>query len=223
MTDHPMLFSAPMVRALLDGTKTQTRRILKPQPKDLLGVPSGCKTIAPYVTNDPDPNPDMAYYWRGEGGCWNSSSPIKMPIATGDRIWVRETFKTTPDIDDMPPSQIGVRDRVWYMADGDSPKELGKTRVSIHMPKWLSRITLNVTDVRVQRLRDICEMDVYTEGAMISPTGPRLGSEVSARDNARNQFRRLWNSINGPDAWDANPWVVAYSFDVVKQNIDLTP
>jgi hypothetical protein len=203
MADRPILFSAPMVQALIAGRKTQTRRVLKP----------------PYGT--------MEYCadrtWR----------PIYTKAFRGDRLWVREAV-----------ALVGTVDPQWvlYRADGyeaecarhgfDKPyPSEPRWRPSIHMPRWASRLTLTVTEVRVQRLKDISEADAVAEGCIMDPEPDEYGGHMPAEiahenggdigwDNARDWFADLWESINGPDAWEANPWVVAISFTVQQGNID---
>jgi len=172
VTDRPIIFSAPMIRALLDGRKTQTRRVLKPHG-DTFSAPS---------------------YRRG------------------DRLYVREAAH----IDGTS---------VNYRADhpGDSAG-LG-WRPSIHMPRWASRLTLTVTDVRVQQLQEISADDAVAEGChfkrWITGEYPFFDQGVEA-DNRQlvRMYRDLWNSLHGTGAWDANPWVVAISFTVQRGNID---
>lgn len=177
MTDRPIIFSAPMVRALLYGRKTQTRRALKP----------------PYGTLE---------YLGGE--TWR---PICTKFFPGDRLWVREAHVLTP---------AGVA----YVADGADHYGAGgplRKRPSIHMPRWASRLTLHVTEVRVQRLHEISAEDVAAEGACELAFMPPSEADTA---EARAVFRSLWNSLHGPDAWDANPWVCAISFKVERANID---
>jgi len=102
----------------------------------------------------------------------------------------------------------------------------------MHMPRWASRLTLTVRDVRVQRLQDISEADAQAEGCLMDPEPDEYGGLMPAEiahdngigdvgwDSARDWFANLWNTINGPDAWEANPWVAAISFDVHRGNID---
>lgn len=194
MADRPIIFSAPMVRALLAGRKAQTRRAIKP--------PTKMPTDADIVLSG------TAWSWRlGTRG-----GSIPTPYAPGDRLWVREAI-----------DRASVPGDVHYRADyeGD-PTGLGWTP-SIHMPRWASRLTLTITDVRVQRLQDISEEDARGEGCALTdagvwnadPTRPQM-----AGCDARGAFYCLWNSIHGPDAWDANPWVAAIGFIVHRQNID---
>lgn len=209
MTDRPMLFSAPMIRALLDGRKTQTRRTIKPTPKqvdewnpDLSICPS-----ASIVT-------DVVQFDHPGGGPYTS---VPLRFAIGDRLWVKETWRANYGLDfyrdelgrcprpsDMDPATTAIE----YLADGEH--ELGgRTRVSIHMPRWASRLTLTVADVRVERLQDCSEGDAKAEGV-----------EMVANRNFRAGYAVLWNSINGAGAWEANPWVVAVTFTVEQRNID---
>lgn len=202
-----------MVRALLDTRKTQTRRLLKEQPGVSNAIHSGGR-----------------WQWRSwKTGCFLGD--VRLSYAPGDRLYVRESCKPIPDSKPggyfVPGSPFyGVE---WfYRADGNCPLWAdGKWRPSIHMPRSASRITLTVTEVRVQRLQEISEADVVAEGCAWSNRWegytpcPDAGDAryFSSRSAARS-FEHLWSGIHGPDAWDANPWVVAVSFTVRKGNID---
>lgn len=181
MADRPIIFSGPMVRALIEGRKTQTRRVMKPYDK----IPGTFRSL----------------------------------YKPGDRLWVRETWRTsytndyyvealgrTPRASDLDPEATGIE----YLADGENELS-GKTRAAIHMPRWASRLTLIVEEVRVQRLQDISEPDVWAEGLSINPGPPGYAQE---------EFAELWNSLHGPEAWAANPWVAALTFRVERANID---
>lgn len=206
---RPILFSGPMVRALLDGRKTQTRRVLKPQPNLLNGG---------LPLND------------GRGSYSTERGWKRYPIARGDRLWVRESWDLLP-LDEPKPEGSGMAEIV-YWADaerrefevpaGFDPMIYGheRFRPSIHMPRWASRLTLTVTDVRVQQLQQISAYDSYEEGVPRPDVTRCLGSEVTIRDNARSAYRAIWEAINGPGSWAENPWVVAYTFTVERQNID---
>ena len=195
MTDRPIIFSAPMIRALIDGRKTQTRRVLK-----------DTETREPYVA-------DGVVLWDHPDG------PVyrweRVP-AVGDRLWVREAYAFGWPVNpgERLPRDEGPDHAVTYRADGQAPFGGGKWHPSIHMPRWASRLTLVVTDVRVQRLQDISEADARAEGVSGS-AGGTWGCEGLIED-----YSDLWNSIYGPDAWDANPWVAALTFDVHRCNID---
>ena len=193
MKERPILFSAPMVRAILSGAKTQTRRVVKQDREGLLD----CK-----------PTPAWDAFWQ----C--VACPYGQP---GDRLWVRETFgDCTPGADAV----VGTKwERPWYRADADDYGLLGhdgegpvyvedvRWRPSIHMPRWASRILLEITDVRVERVQDISDRDARDEGA--EHIGDCEGAYVAG-------FRRLWEAINGDDSWAENPWVWVVTFRRVE-------
>ena len=252
MTDRPIIFSAPMVRALLDGRKTQTRRVLKPQPK----VPFKNGTwYRPFRDS-------RQFQFMGRDHLIHGYHDVS--YAPGDRLWVREAWtehhpagvqggrfslKGRAGIPGPPP----VAYRVIYRADGDpirvwhcdgypyrttvGPRdeiaakypavcsEFPGWTSSIHMPRWASRLTLTVTDVRVQRLQEISEEDADAEGfggdfphvvmPEFFPDADRAGALTIPQC-----FAALWNTLHGPNAWDANPWVCALTFTVAHHNID---
>lgn len=197
MKERPILFSAPMVRAILAGTKTQTRLVVKPQPTGFLGGPGVTMedgTPAPRVPVD-----DCA----GEFG-----RVIQCPYGQpGDRLWVREAFAHVFD-DKFGP----VPDSIIYRADegnGDWPHGW---RPSIHMPRCASRILLEIISVRVERLQEISEADAIAEGV-----SPDMGLRwKSGDDTPRGMYGELWESINGPGSWDANPFVWVVEFKRVQ-------
>lgn len=204
MKERPILFSAPMVRALLDGTKTQTRRVVKPQPFAITsdGVP--------FVQTADDEK-------FGRLG-----KVIVCPYGQpGDRLWVREAWA---------PLTIGhaySADPIW----NSSPS--GRWHPSIHMPRVASRILLEVTGVRVERLQDISEADAAAEGLVVragaaafNASGlPEYGlpewadgtpGETRWNVSAVQAYRSIWTEIKGPGNWDANPWVWVVEFKVVR-------
>lgn len=201
MADRPILFSAPMVRALLEGRKTQTRRVLKSQPR----VGEEIIDLG---------NRHFAIRCMASGDYWSMKQPPHVP---GDRLWVRERLER---------ANYGA---VGYPANGDwlpnTPWIWQRNSLpSIHMPRWASRLTLLVTDVRVQRLKHISEADALAEGIVPTIDGYALTRAGECwGPTAAKAFETLWNSINGPDAWDANPWVAAISFTVHRANIDQVP
>lgn len=227
MTDHPMLYSAPMVRALIREAdnrwtgKRQTRRICKDQPP--AGVSIIRKTIRPL-----DGEQYHAFERRTMYGNYGGDVPVR--IRRGDRIWVREEFSGPswfrPKID--PPASWPVGCDIWYWADGNpSYGDWTKPKRSMHMPRWMSRLTLTVTDVRIERLQDISETDARAEGIVQLDRkawiggGPLYGlHEGEGHDTAVGAYNRLWRDINGDGSWAANPWVVAYTFSVQHGNID---
>lgn len=224
MTDRPIIFSAPMVQAILSGRKSMTRRVLKPQPT----LPWGSASHAgkSWWTHD-SLTGDVIETWR-------------LRYAVGDRLYVREAHSLPLSWTENPnAAYIG---HVFYPASVDAPfrspylrekpSDHGRLRPSIHMPRWASRLTLTVTDVRVQRLQEISEGDAWAEGCKQgdpwdSGEGFFPAEEPSPDgkgfigwDCARDWYADLWNSLHGPDAWDANPWIVAVSFSVQHGNID---
>lgn len=217
MTDRPILFSAPMIRALLAGRKTQTRRLCKDQPPP--GVTIIRKTIRPFGKE-----PYHAFERRTKFGNFGGEVPVK--ISRGDRLWVKETHARVGDNGDDHMACPDLTRLVYYRADDVQP-ELSRWRPSIFMRRQDSRLTLIVTDVRVERLQDISDEDAIAEGifqlerkAWIGG-GPLYGlHEGVGHDTAVGAYNRLWRDINGDGSWAANPWVAAYTFTVTKQNID---
>ncbi len=204
MRERPILFSAPMVRALLAGTKTQTRRVVKYQAPDL-------------VDDDGWPLVDRSIDGIGEV---RAACPYGQP---GDRLWVRESFMPIPLAAAPGPSQTPWS--IAYAAGGQTellaPSSYNpalynyeRWTPSIHMPRWASRITLEVTGVRVERLQDISEADALSEGIERHADGNGFHTEDGMRysDDPRESFASLWESINGPDSWGANPWVWIVEF-----------
>ena len=199
MKSRPILFSAPMVRALLAGTKTQTRRPLREgawlDPKE--GVIRMCSV------------------GNGVTGFQSVACPYGVP---GDQLWVREQFAGSIAYErhGYPLREWG--NKIWYCADGE-PRSGQWTipRPSIHMPRSLSRITLELTDVRVERLQDISEADALAEGVTPKWEPGCSGRLMEAIGGfsfrpAASAYADLWEQINGPGSWDANPFVWALSF-----------
>jgi hypothetical protein len=198
MKERPILFSAPMVRALLDGRKTMTRRVVKPQPPfDCSYAINGARTHALcYQTSKTLKN-----------AVWVPPTPkstdhrLPCPYGQpGDRLWVRETFALEPK------SYAG--DKVIYRAD-EKPTS-GAWKPSIFMPRWASRITLEITGVRVERLQDITTADIDAEGVDNGHTNRMMGKRHEAMQSMA--WEALWKSINGAESWQANPWVWVIEF-----------
>jgi hypothetical protein len=225
MKERPILFSAPMVRALLDGSKTQTRRTIKPQPQPNGG--KGLHPVTPYNTRTGDWNWVLAATGHGCG------DPFQCPYGQpGDRLWVKETIalhgfgRTLAPQPQVNPSGV----RIWsYVADEIMEGRHGRKQPSIFMRRWESRIDLEITSVRVERLQDISEADCYAEGIRIpadekgTPFVRITGTAPPARylqkldavtiaDLARAEYASLWESINGIGSWKANPWVWCVEF-----------
>lgn len=268
--DRPILFSAPMVRALLEGRKTQTRRILG--NLDVFRLPDGSEAPVSCLQVDGEALPRVSIGRVLTGK--------KLKAAVGDRLWVREAWKpgawrddgriaidyrASPEMTNTPwcslPNTIDWPNlhRLWtdeLLAGGFRPNSNGfhhweagqsplKWRPSIFMPRWASRITLEVADVRVQRLQDISEADAIAEGIYCST----LGAERDMLDDAdgwaempddtpiyfpsddeddhlytssQMAFHELWDRINDDRGYGSrkNPWVSAYTFHVINRNID---
>lgn len=196
MTERPIRFSAPMVRAILEGRKTQTRRVIK-----ITGV-SGKKVS---ITSPDERLIELesgefqagVFHYLSTGGL---SGPYRLPWKRGDTLWVKETFATD-----------GV---VVRYAATDDIHELRKKKPSIFMPRWASRITLKVTDVRVQRLQEISNTDAIAEGCGVTWSNPH--PEKTREPFPCLVFRDLWASIHTMASWEANPWVAAITFERVK-------
>lgn len=213
---RPIFFSAPMVRALLDGRKTQTRRILKPQPYRSQGE---------WLIDDRYSQECRLYDWVNDR-C--GRGPL---VQAGDRLWVRESGQLLREAYDHDPRQSEDlwRDAGFYhSADGeivaarsyDMPirewiDDCARiNRPSIHMPRWASRLTLTVTDARVQRLQEITLGDICSEGLA------RSIYDFKPVQRGFDAWVELWEGINGAGSWGSNPWVAAYTFTVERRNID---
>lgn len=212
MSDHPIIFSAPMVRALIEGRKTMTRRLA----------------------------------WRGPVTQFYPSSWQK--VKPGDRLWVRECWAHYQTINQRRLANGGYSDEIsdglaGYRADGcdgidefrDHVRLMAGTdliaveingdrwRSSIHMPRWASRLTLEVTAVKIERLQDISEEDALAEGVHElggQMVGCFVAGQAMSGTTAEECFARLWEILHGTCSWEANPEVVALTFAVHKANID---
>lgn len=225
-----------MVRALLDGRKSQTRRLLKPQPEYLESSGRWKWSLPPKTRR----NVAGGSVVTGSREFWEYAPNGSFPYAVGDRLYVREQCAIWGRGPEREPVEFPVvyaaDDAEWadikHDARNSKTGDEWKIRPSIHMPRWASRLTLGVTDVRVQRLQEISEGDAWAEGCKQgdpwdSGEGFFPAEEPSPDgkgfigwDCARDWYADLWNSLHGPDAWDANPWIVAVSFTVQHGNID---
>lgn len=197
--ERPILFSAPMVRAILDGRKTVTRRRVKVQPRSRADIGSYGKG-QPFIRN-----PDVTKR--------NPECPFGKP---GDRLWVRETWVADAQVDAVAPRDLSQGEPIQYPANGAvrqtgcSMITPGKGRPSIHMPRWTSRILLEITAVRVERLQDISRADIRAEGLQCPPELASDDVSPNYRDWYPAAWKELWNSTGGD--WDANPWVWVVEF-----------
>lgn len=233
MKERPILMSAPMVRAILAGTKTQTRRIMKVQP------PSADYELALCVETTGNRKNEGKLHWvkaersMGFPNVTHSDErhfecPYGQP---GDRLWVRETwgegchtvccnrpqisFEEGPHGEAVPCGEYccgnpDPEQHIAYRADGDDDT-ITRWRPSIHMPRWASRILLEVVSVRVERLQDISGPDALEEGFNGGCGCP------TCETAAKPWYRQLWEDINGPDSWETNPYVWVVEFKVIKQ------
>jgi hypothetical protein len=191
MKEKPILFNAHMVTAILDNRKSQTRRIIKPQPIGPVEKTPDSKFWLDHGFPHPEERPN-------EFGCLHGKP--------GDRLWVRETFHFSGDVP-------------IYRADFN-PSIQALWTPSIFMPRTASRITLEITDIRAERLQAITETDAIAEGI------DRIGGEYSVepwknylksgngyqKSTPKASYMTLWQSINGAESWDANPWVWVIEF-----------
>jgi hypothetical protein len=225
MKERPILFSGPMVRAILEGRKTVTRRVVKPQPptpEDVLKISGSGYSWAqghwmlPPSTRFWPCGPVWAV--RDLGGPDSLVCPYGAP---GDRLWVRETFQPIWASDKPGDWETGEGYAVKYMAtdarveylDDNLDRVTDAAKPSIHMPRWASRITLEVTGVRVERLQEISEEQAKAEGCADTRACVAPGIERPFL-SARNGFSVVWEEINAARGfgWDANPfvWVVEF-------------
>lgn len=226
-----------MVRAILDGRKTQTRRIISPQnsvfgsvntrrfwehadfaaphPGTLvdgkgnsdwyLHVPCHCQDGTHFtLSKEVDCDYCREYGWQG------TRHRLYPKMETGMSLWVRETWTPIPNM--KPAGYFSdpkwINRVAWYAADNDRPTWGGKWKPSIHMPRSVSRITLEITEIRVERLQEITAADCRAEGVIQD----RGDGETWYEGKEQDIFARVWEQINGPGSWDANPWVWAVEF-----------
>lgn len=250
MIEKPTLFSGPMVRAILQDRKTQTRRIVK--WRQLL-------PDADYNVTDLAHNVVRSGLVGHQHGEWHFDRRRVPARQNGDRetfakaflhevgdtLWVREAWRTGVEVEHVKPSEIGYTRPVRYEADQSVQPDVdgcakiptsrfGKLRPGMFMPRWASRITLRITRVKVERLQSISEADAKAEGlGAITKDGKLIKYGIADRDGLPGQdndgwpwvewnadprlaYRKLWNAINGPGSWDANPWVAAYTFERIR-------
>lgn len=232
--ERPILFSGEMVKAILLGRKTQTRRPVKPQPQHQLVEVLG------HVTYGMDAADDGAVWYDAD--CVNPGREVHCPYGrVGERLWVRETWAKRVDVDENTERDKAIH-YLKFRADGDDLDmewhSYGRWRPSIHMPRWASRITLEITGVRVERLQSISEEDAKAEGVHVGQRAtasdaslicttcgqhrnyhagtslgcPRGYGTLFSTLSYRGGFEFLWKSINGRESWAENPWVWVIEF-----------
>lgn len=236
MKERPILFSAAMVRALLAGTKTQTRRVVRPQPADNAILPRYWSDVL-RRRKDPDVYGSDGLTWGNVPLADGSWGDVRCPYGQqGDRLWVKETWRPrishgcsmdACDCDDVHVTYAadGERSEGRYFRGSDIPDSWSMPKASergnvspLFMPSWASRLTLEITGVRVERLQAISEEDARAEGVKAIPgMSWHSFAEASAgipmhEHTAIDAYAALWESINGAGSWDANPWVWVIEF-----------
>lgn len=204
MKTKPILFSTPMVQAILDGRKTQTRRVIKPQPEDTLRF-LGWEL------------PDYKQVAFGIGVTIDSRH--KCPYEVGDILWVREKFRK---LTDCRTGELSGFDYYAAMPEEFHEQYPAKWKPSIHMPKAAARIFLEITDVRVEKLQDIVSIEAIAEG--IQRTNDDQFGEMFYDYKNKEwttcpiwAFQSLWYKINGEQSWNANPWVWVLEFKQIDK------
>ncbi|HGI9287673.1 hypothetical protein [Pseudomonas aeruginosa] len=231
MKERPILFTGPMVRAIIEGRKTVTRRVMKYQPHEDASVTVGnynVTVVDRHGEQQPGPEAFGAWWSDGERGC---ICPHGQP---GDQLWVRETwtdvnmcgapalaYRADEDIRDLMEEPGFLDDRGAFNYDDPRVKpypfacwyaelDQARWRPSIHMPRWASRILLEITSVRVERLQDITRSDIRAEGLECPPELRSDDVSPNYRDWYPAAWRELWESTGGD--WEANPWVWVVEF-----------
>lgn len=211
VTARPILYSPAMVQARHAGTKTQTRRPVTNLLRFGKVTEFGRSDMRGYD-----------WHFRDKRMLWNDLRhdallrycPYGKP---GDLLWCREPWFTVRDLDHLAPRDIPKSSPIWYAADGDPPREAGKTRAGRYLCRWMSRSTDRITEVRVPRLQEISGADAEAEGVWT------VFDQGAARTPATafGCFPYLWDGINAYRApWASNPWVFALSFETVLANVD---
>ena len=200
--EKPVIFSADMVNAILAGNKTQTRRVVKPQPIEVPVTLEGHSGVTLFRPKKDNAMQGVHESWLKQGRLHHWKCKYGK---IGDKLWVRETWSYEP------PDELWVKDidHLIYRADYNHPKELNHDeyptwKPSIHMPRWASRILLEITDIRVERLNDITVSDAIAEGYD--------GSYQSPVDPSIKWYADLWEQINGEGSWSQNQFVWVISF-----------
>lgn len=196
MKERPILFTPENAQKCFDGTKTQTRRIVKPQPSNewLPMVGLYCPTLV-----DRDGGSEVY-------GASDENEGVPCPYGMpGGRLWVREVFCIHP-----------LTNQYWYKGEGRTDVTVKlKWTSSLYVPRWACRTVLEITEIRVERVQEISEADALAEGVTVKPDA-EIAARVAGDTPARMEFRALWTAINGDDSWADNPWVWCISFQKVS-------
>lgn len=212
MRELPILFNADMVRAVLEGSKTQTRRMLSPRQLEMIDTAASIGECYPLESGHRHAN-SQGYYRE-----WCPFGKV------GDRLWVRETFRVHSRATDVATLVYKASEQQSWtqqthrvpIENCNKPPVIDKWTPSIHMPRWASRITLEITGVRVERLQDISRIDAIAEGGPQShPSIDAVSQDYGFPDFSRSWFGQTWWSIYGEESWQANPWVWVIEFQHV--------
>ena len=205
MKERPIIMSGNHPKLILDGIKTQTRRVIKPQPKE---------DIAQWTTGDP-----FFHFFYRSANAGYSTTRIKCPYGqVGSGLWVRETWAADKRYDHLKPSEIPDTAKIYYLdrsihsVGGYSLfTEIGKVRPSMFMCEWMSRITLEITEVRVERVQEISQRDIIAE-ACNADIKWQIGGEEYAP--LKTNFASVWDSLNAKRgySWSSNPFVWVINF-----------
>lgn len=223
MTERGMIFNAEMVRAILDGRKTQTRRLLKQATGPSLSVEEESLGVA-----------ELSWLY-GDGPGYEVHEHVKLvhfPYGKpGDRIWVRETFRVHSRATDLATLVYKASEQQSWtqqthrvpIEQCNKPAVVERWTPSIHMPRWASRILLEITDVRVERLNSITEKDAEAEGIDMETLADSqdcydciADHNMTGRPTVTGAFKYLWESIYGEESWQANPWVWVIEFKRIE-------
>ena len=200
----PIIFTGPMVKAILEGRKSQTRRVLKPQPPESDPPVGGPEMYSPTSVDrwgEEQPGPEIYGIWGEEWG-------QKIPFQPGGLLWVKESHHWC------------VGSESWaYKATSEVMPPVKKWKSPLFMPRWASRITLEVTATRIERVQDISEEDAIAEGMLGTPWA---SGEFRPNQIHKEDFVNTWSSLYppGPKSWDANPWVVVIEFKKFNQSAE---
>ncbi|GAB1617116.1 hypothetical protein [Pseudomonas sp. NGC7] len=210
--ERPILFSGHMVRAILNGQKTVTRREIKPSMR------SADSSFELHLQEDESWRPMHTF----DESCMDANGtehPIVCPYGQpGDRLWVREAWLADAQLDTIAPRDLSQGEPILYPADGSVRQtgcamvSQGRGRPSIHMPRWASRILLEITAVRVELLQDITEEQAEAEGVNFLRHVPDADETLTASQ----LFECIWSSINGDESWNGNPWVWVVEFKRIE-------
>lgn len=210
--ERPILFSGHMVRAILNGQKTVTRREIKPSMR------SADSSFELHQQEDESWRPMHTF----DESCMDAKGtehPIVCPYGQpGDQLWVREAWLADAQLDSIAPRDLSQGEPILYPADGSVRQtgcamvSQGRGRPSIHMPRWASRILLEITAVRVELLQDITEEQAEAEGVNFLRHVPDADETLTASQ----LFECLWSSINGDESWNGNPWVWVVEFKRIE-------